>query len=229
MNFKLLSLVAITASLTSAPLFAGTTSFSEDFDGVGTSLYLTNVGQFHTINGTNVDVIDADGDGYFNAGYTPGALESGHVVDLGGTGGNPFGQLQTKIDLAAGNYILSFDLAGSQRPGYTSSTTTNVSLGTHANLASDLLLQSITQLSTDPATAFSYTFSSNGTPTYLTFSLVDTQNGNVGQLLDNVNVAPNLDAPFTSPTPEPSSLLLLGSGFAALAGFARRTFGDRKA
>jgi len=217
MNIKMLSLVVIAAGLTSAPVFAVTTSFQENFDGVGNSLSLQTVGQFSTINGTNVDVIDANGDGYFDAGHTPGALESGHVVDLGGSGGNPFGQLQTSVDLAAGNYLLSFDLAGSQRAGYTTGTTTSVSVGN--------VTESFSQLSYAAASAYQISFSSNGTPTVLNFSLVDSQNGNVGSLLDNVSIVKS----NTSPTPEPNSLFLLGSGFAALAGLARRKFAARNA
>jgi hypothetical protein len=41
------------------------------------------------------------------------------------------------------------------------------------------------------------------------------QDGNVGALLDNVEIA-------STATPEPSSLLLLGSGFAAIALFFAR-------
>lgn len=223
MNVKLLSLVAVAASLTSAPLFAVTTSFSENFDSASQGLSFTTVGQFQAINSTNVDVIGATNDGYLDGGVVPG--ESGNVVDLGGTGGNPFAQFQTTIDLAPGKYVLSFDLAGSQRAGYTHSTTTNVYLGTDTNTANDSLLQAITQLSVDPAQVYSYNFTSTGAPTVLTFSLVDTQNGNVGSLLDNVSVV----KANVSPTPEPSSLLLLGSGFAALAGIARRKFASRNA
>ena len=217
MNVKLLSLVAIAATLASAPLFATTTSFQESFDGVGNGLSLQTVGQFSAVNTTNVDVIDAGGDGYFDTGHTPGALEFGHVVDLGGTGTNPFGQLQTTIDLAAGNYLLTFDLAGSQRAGYTSGTTTKVTVGN--------VTENISQLSYDPANAYQISFTSNGTPTLLNFSLVESQNGNVGSLLDNVSIV----KANTSPTPEPNSLFLLGSGFAALAGLARRKFAAAKA
>jgi hypothetical protein len=60
---------------------------------------------------------------------------------------------------------------------------------------------------TTPESAF-LTFTSN-TP------------GNVGALLDNVSIA------SASPIPEPSSLLMLGSGLVALAGFSRRKFASR--
>jgi len=55
------------------------------------------------------------------------APESGNVVDLDGTGGNPQGVLQSNsaISLSPGvNYYLSFDLIGSQRGIDTSTTVT---------------------------------------------------------------------------------------------------------
>jgi len=54
----------------------------------------------------------------------------------------------------------------------------------------------------------------------INFVLTETGNPNIGSLLDNVEI---------TSTQEPSSLLLLGNGLVALAGFARRKFGTNNA
>ena len=96
------------------------TELSENFDSLKPELSVVEAGAFHTLNGTNVDVL---GTGlYANLCSAP---ESGSCVDMGGTGGNPQAILQSvkPIDLKPGvKYKLSFQLIGSQR-GNTTSTT----------------------------------------------------------------------------------------------------------
>jgi hypothetical protein len=97
-----------------------TTELSENFDGVKPELTLEDAGAFHTLNGTNVDVLGSDLQANLCA-----APESGNCVDLGGTGGNPQATLQSMkpIDLEPGEtYRLSFQLIGSQRGNETSTT-----------------------------------------------------------------------------------------------------------
>ena len=86
---------------------------SENFDELTPVLATTSAGAFHTINGTNVDIV---GDGLF--GSLCASPASGNCVDMDGSGGNSQGQLQsnTALTLTPGTtYFLSFDLIGSQR------------------------------------------------------------------------------------------------------------------
>jgi hypothetical protein len=202
-----LFLVAIALCFTGVRLHASTILY-EDFHELTQSLEVTSVGAFHTINGTNVDIV-----GGGNFGYLCVAPESGNCVDLGGSGGNPYGQLQSgPIVLYVGTSYLSFDLVGNQRPEYELDTTTDVTLGPIGGPY--IYSNSFTLTSSDDTSGIvtdsPITLTSPET-VYLNFTYLDTlgTNGNVGALLDNVEI--------TGPTPEPSSLLLLGSGFAALA------------
>jgi hypothetical protein len=205
---RLLYLLAFAFCFTGTSLYA-TTILSEDFEGATPQLTVTTAGQFSTINGTNVDVVAAS-NGWGLLIVPP---EAGNAVDLGGTGGNPFGQLQSAaITLNPGTYSLSFDLVGSQR-GVT--TTTNVNLAPTSGPS--LYNQDFTLTSTDDTSGLvnDAIFTVTGSPetVYLTFSLLDGAT-NIGSLLDNVSIE--------SAVPEPGSLLLLGSGLTALAGLVRR-------
>jgi hypothetical protein len=98
------------------------TAFSENFDSLKPELSVVEAGAFQTLNGTTVEVVGA---GLF--GELCSAPESGNCVDMGGTGGNAQGVLQTvnPIDLRPGvTYKLSFQLIGSQRGNTTSTTAT---------------------------------------------------------------------------------------------------------
>jgi hypothetical protein len=206
---SLLLLAGSALLISSAPVYAGTVVFSDNFEGDTPAFAVTSVdSNFSTINSTNVDIVGA-ANGY---DYLCASPESGNCIDLGGSGGNAFGQLEsTPINLGPGTYELSFDLIGSGR-GIT--TTTDVSLGSlYSNtfvLASDNTTSGIVDTT--------FTVGSAETVT-LDFDLTGSANGNVGSVLDNVDIS--------TVTPEPSSLMLLGTGFVALAGFARRKLADR--
>ncbi len=104
----------------------GSVVLSENFDGLTPGLSATSVGDFHTINGTNVDIL---GPGLFgNLCVSP---ESGNCIDMDGSGGNPQGQLQSNTQFGPGTYLLSFDLIGSSR-GNTASVT--ASLGNYSQV-----------------------------------------------------------------------------------------------
>jgi hypothetical protein len=203
-----LSLAATALMFTATSLHAGTI-LSENFNELTAQASATSVGAFSAIGGTNVDIV---GPGFFPSLIV--APESGNAIDLDGSGGNPQGVLQSNsaVSLVPGvDYLLSFDLIGSQRGNTTSTTVTFGSFDQTFVLSSSddtdgIVVDALVTVTT-PESEF-LTFTSN-TP------------GNMGALLDNVSIA------SASPIPEPSSLLMLGSGLVALAGFSRRKFAAR--
>jgi hypothetical protein len=161
---------------------------SEDFNELTPTLAATSVGAFHTINGTNVDIVGGSLDGFLCV-----APESGNCIDMNGTGGNPQGQLQSNMLFGSGTYLLSFDLIGSQR-GSTDSVT--VTFGNYSHMFT--LASSDT--STGIVTNQLVTLTSSGN---LLFA--SDVPGDIGLLLDNVVVS------TATTVPEPSSFVPLAS------------------
>jgi hypothetical protein len=203
-----LSLAATVVMFTATSLHAGTI-LNENFNELTPQGAVTSVGAFSAIGNTNVDIV---GQSFFaNLIVAP---ESGNAIDMDGSGGNSQGILQSNsaVSLVPGvDYLLSFDLIGSQRGNTTTTTVTFGSFDEMFTLASgddtDGIVVDALVTVNSPESAF-LTFTSD-TP------------GNVGALLDNVSIT------TASPVPEPTSLLMLGAGLVALAGFSRLKFAAR--
>lgn len=197
-------LVASTfAFVLTSSLVSASTLLSENFNELTPALAVTAAGAFTAINGTNVDIV---GPGLFAS--LCAAPESGSCVDMDGSGGKSQGELQSNTMFPAGNYLLSFDLIGSQRGNTASTTVTFGSYDQTFTLASNndtggvVVNQAVTL-----ASPGQLVFASN-TP------------GDEGNLLDNVVVS---TTPITtSGVPEPSTFLLVALALLPCAILARR-------
>lgn len=178
---------------------AAATIFFDDFDtengGVGALNY--NMFANFTISAGTVDLIPL-ADGSFD--FLPG---NGLYVDLDGSTGSAGIQTANGFALGPGNYVLTFDLAGSQRPPSPSDTVTVEVFGLSSSYGS--LTQTLPY--NQGFTTYSIPFVLLA-PDTIRFSFSDAGTDNQGVLLDRVRL-----------TPEPATVLLFGL---AAAGFGLR-------
>lgn len=200
--------LAVLPALCLTPALRADTSLSENFNELTPGQAVTSAGAFHTINGTNVDVV-----GGVNGSFFPQLCvspASGNCIDLGGSEGNPVGQLASNDSFAPGTYYLSFDLLGSQR---SETTSTTVTFGDYSQTFVLDYNDTTTGVVVDEFVTVT------GSPAFLTF-INDGTNpyGDEGALLDNVTVT----AAGVNVTPEPGGLGLLGTGVLGIVGALRR-------
>ena len=190
MKFRMLAVAA--AMVLSVGAHAATV-FSDNFD--SDPLGLNAVPAGWTIgNAGAVDIIGSPG--FFD--LIPG---NGHYIDLDGSN-NLAGLLETSFAVTAGmTYTATFQLGGNHRDGSSDPVTVMFGGSTLAPTVGP----------DDGFTTYSITTTATGDS--LTLSFLDGRQGNVGALLDNVNV---------SAVPEPATMSLLLAGIAALGFAARR-------
>ena len=205
MTVRRLCLILAASAIGLSPAIAAASPILfEHFDELSVQESATSAGAFHTIDGTNVDIV-GPGNGF---GYLCTAPASGNCIDLDGSNGNSQGILQSgSIALDPGmTYDLTFDLLGSQRGNETSTT---VDFGSYSQT---FLLNSSgggldnVSFTVNSATTTNLTFTSN-TP------------GNVGAILDNVAITATPNT--VSPVPEPSSIVFTGTALLLAAGLIK--------
>jgi len=200
---RALASISLLAALVVFPVAASASViFTDGFQTATPGLGVSVAGNFTTTGGTNVDVL-GPGVGT-NYGYLCGAGFS-QCVDLGGTGGNPSGQLVSNTTFSSGQYLLSFNLIGSGRANGDS---VEVVFGDY----DQIFFLNSNDTTTGVITNQLVTVTG---PTTLSLAFHDLDGTNESLILNAASVS-------TVPTPEPSSLLLLGSGVLSGLGFMSR-------
>ena len=210
----LLLVIGICSILFIHNAFAITILLEDTFDTENNGNPIWNYNNFSNWNVTR-GAVDLIGPGYFD--LLPG---NGLYIDLDGSYGlvnqnNAIaGTMESKVafSLSADTYELNFDLAGSQRI-YPGINTVDVSLGS-------VYSEQFTLDWNVPFTTITRNITVSA-PTVGNLTFAHSDGDWIGLLLDDVKLT-KLDA---APIPEPSTMLLLGSGLAGFLGFRKKLKG----
>jgi hypothetical protein len=201
---KLASTITLTFGLMASAQAA--IIFSDNFDSENGGTGVLNYNSFANWSVTS-GTVDLIGNGYFD--FFPG---KGLYIDLDGSTNNAgiMGRLET---LLAGDYTLSFSLAGNQRDNAGETTDVGVSV-----LAGSVIAQQSYSLNkNDGFTNYSIDFSISDllAPAEIQITFGALSNDNIGMLLDDVVLEQRVAVA------EPASLALLGMGLLGLAAVRR--------
>jgi hypothetical protein len=205
MRKSLLVVSMLCALMSGAAGMAGASPiFQDNFDSENGGAGALNYNSFANWTvPSNSGTVDLIGNGFYD--FLPG---NGLYVDLDGSTSSAGTLLSNLITLpVAGNYVLRFDLAGSQRGSNESVFNLVVNTGAFQQILAIPSSQGF-----KPYETF-FTVSNQGPLAIQLLFLNTDSNDNVGALLDNVSV---------SSVPEPGTILLLGSGLLGLAFYGRK-------
>lgn len=142
-----------------------------------------------------------------------GDTGTGNFAAFGGGDGPDDGQItQTIATIAGQQYSLTFLYGAFSSPSGRGTQSIAIAAG---DLSTTLVSATSSRELSDVLSSYQYNFVASGATTTLTFTDVSTSTSSIDAFLDNVDVE------RVSAIPEPSSLGLIGTGFACLGAFYR--------